>query len=333
MKTFIRLVLALVIVVVVVIAVGLGYLFFAYPVAQPPSTVKVEITPERVARGEYLVLHVTGCVGCHSEQDTTKFGLPVKPGTFGKGGEIFDEENGMPGKIYAKNITPAGIGSWSDGELIRAMTAGVSKDGTPLFPIMPYPHFGQLAEDDVHAIVAYIRSLKAIENTPPARSLSFPMNLIVRIIPAPASFKPRPSPTDKVAYGAYMVNAGMCTDCHTPVDGRGQPLPGRDFSGGQPFVNPATHFRSVSANITPDADTGIGSWTEQQFIDKFKGFETPNDAVLTTTEQRQNTMMPWTGFSGMTREDLSAIYAYLRTLKPVTNRVTKFPDAQPAGTQ
>ncbi len=99
------------------------------------------------------------------------------------------------------------------------------------------------------------------------------------------------------------------------------------------FKNPVTHFRAVTANITPDADTGIGSWTEQQFVDKFKGFETPSDAVLTPAEQRQNTMMPWTNFAGMTREDLGAIYAYLRTLKPVTNRVNKFPDAQPAGGQ
>jgi hypothetical protein len=83
-----------------------------------------------------------------------------------------------------------------------------------------------------------------------------------------------------------------------------------------------------SANITPDADTGIGSWTEQQFIDKFKGFETPNDATLSDPERRQNTVMPLTAYAGMTREDLSAIYTYLRTMKPVINRVNRFPDAK-----
>ncbi|MEO8681199.1 MAG: c-type cytochrome [Vicinamibacterales bacterium] len=333
MKILIRIVLALVLVVLVVAGVGLGYLFVVYPVSRPPSAIKVEATPERLARGEYLALHVTGCIGCHSEQDLTKFALPIKAGTHGKGGELFDEENGLPGKIYAKNITPAGIGAWTDGELIRAITEGVSRDGTPLFPIMPYTHFGQLAEDDVHALVAYIRTLKAIENTPPARTLNFPMNLITRIIPAPAAFKPRPAPSDKVAYGAYMVNAASCSECHTPIDDRGQPLPGREFSGGTTFRNLATRFRATSANLTPDADTGIGSWTEQQFIDKFKGFETPSGTVLTEAEQRQNTMMPWTNFAGMSREDLAAIYAYLRTVKPVTNRVTKFPDAQPGAGQ
>ena len=333
MKTLIRILLALVLVALVVVGVGLGYLFLRYPVTQPPSAMKVEATPERLARGEYLTLHVVGCVACHSEPDLAKFSLPIKPGTHGKGGELFDEDDGMPGKVYAKNITPAGIGTWTDGELIRAMTAGVSRDGTPLFPIMPYPNFGKMSEDDVHAIVAYIRTLKAIENTPPARTLTFPMNLITRIIPGPAAFKPRPPEGDRVAYGGYLVNAASCSDCHTPVDGQGQPLPGHEFSGGTVFRNHQTRFRVVSANITPDADTGIGSWTEQQFIDKFKGFETPDDRVLTPAEQRQNTQMPWTQFAGMTREDLGAIYTYLRTLKPVTNRVSKFPDAQPVGGQ
>jgi hypothetical protein len=333
MKILIRILLVLVLVLLVVAGAGLGYLYVVYPVSEPPSAIRVEATPDRLARGEYLVQHVSQCLSCHSEVDVNKFSMPVKPGTWGKGGELFDEGEGLPGKLYAKNITPAGIGSWTDGELIRAMTTGVSRDGTPLFPLMPYQHYGKMAEDDVHAMVAYIRTLKAIENTTPARTLNFPMNLITRTIPGHASFTQRPSPSDKVAYGAYMVNAALCSDCHTPIDDRGQPLPGLDFSGGQVFRHPVTHYRAVTANITPDADTGIGSWTEQQFIDKFKGFETPTDAELTPAELRQNTMMPWRQFAGMTREDLSAIYAYLRTVKSVTNRVTKFPDAQPAGGQ
>ena len=104
------------------------------------------------------------------------------------------------------------------------------------------------------------------------------------------------------------------------------PLPGLDFAGGMEIVE--TGYRVRSANITPDADTGIGSWTEQQFIDKFKGFETPTNATLTEPERRQNTPMPMTMYAGMKREDLSAIYAYLRTLKPIVNRVEKFPDAK-----
>ena len=324
-----RIAVGVVLFVLVLAGAGVGYVFIAFPKVGPPGVVKIEATPERLARGEYLANHVSGCIDCHSSHDWSRFAGPTKPQTFGRGGDRFDRENaGVPGVLYAKNITPAGIGTWTDGEVLRAVATGVSKDGTPLFPLMPYPHFGTMSEDDVHAIIAYVRSLAAIDNTPLPRSLVFPMNIITRTIPGPAAFKPRPPETDKVASGAYLVNAAACTDCHTPTDNRGQPLPGKEFAGGTEFRHPDLGFRVRSANITPDADSGIGAWTEQQFIDKFKGFESPSDHVLTDAEQRQNTAMPWTLFAGMTREDLSAIYAYLRTLPPVVNRVTKFPDAK-----
>jgi hypothetical protein len=179
----------------------------------------------------------------------------------------------------------------------------------------------------MHAVLAYVRSLKAIENSNvPERVLSFPLNLIVRTLPRAAAPQPRPSPEDKLAYGRYLTRSALCADCHTPIDERGTPLPGRDFAGGMEFYE--TGYRVRSANLTPDADTGIGSWTEQQFIDKFKGFENTEPAALSETERRQNTVMPITAYAGMTREDLSAIYAFLRTQKPVVNRVTRFPDAQ-----
>ncbi len=116
----------------------------------------------------------------------------------------------------------------------------------------------------------YVRSLKPIENANiPERELNFPLNLIVRTMPAAASHQQRPSPQDKIAYGRYMTRIALCADCHTPIDDRGTPLPGMDFAGGMEFIE--TGYRVRAANITPDADTGIGTWTEQQFIDKFKG--------------------------------------------------------------
>ena len=311
-------------VVVVAALAGLGYLLLAFPKVPPPAEVTLEPTPERLARGKYLSDHVTGCTACHSERDWTKFSGPVKPDRIGVGGQEFPL--GSAGTVYAKNITPAAIGSWTDGELQRAVTAGVSPDGTPLFPLMPYPHFGAMAADDMHAVLTYVRSWRAIEGQVPARSLNFPMNLIVRTIPTAAAPQPRPSPNDKLAYGRYITRSALCADCHTPIDDRGQPLPGKAFAGGLEFLE--TGYRVRAANITPDADTGIGAWTEQQFIDKFKGFENPSDAVLSESERRQNTVMPMTAYAGMTREDLSAIYTYLRTLPPVVNRVTRFPDAK-----
>ena len=325
MKTLLKIVGGLVLLLLVVAACGLGYLMLSFPKVPQPTAFKIDATPERLARGKYLNDHVMGCTTCHTQRDWTKYAGPVMADKLGAGGEEFNL-GPSAGKLYSKNITPAALGSWTDGELLRAVTQGVSKDGTPLFPLMPYPHYGALDEEDVHAVLAYIRSLKAIENTPPDRTLQFPLNMIVRTIPAANTFTKRPPQEDKLAYGRYMTKAALCTDCHTPIDDRGTPLPGMEFAGGMEFTE--TGYRVRSANITPDANTGIGSWTEQQFIDKFKGFENPTNATLGEHERSQNTVMPITAYAGMTREDLSAIYTYLRTIKPVTNRVEKFPDGQ-----
>lgn len=305
-------------------AAGLGYLFYAFPNV-PVAEYKIEATPERLARGKYLNDHVTGCTTCHSQRDWTRFSGPVQPDTVGMGGQTFNL--GPAGTVASKNITPAALGSWSDGEVLRAVTAGVSRDGAPLFPVMPYPHFGKMSEEDVHAILSYVRSLKAIENSNiPERTLSFPLNLIVRTIPKPAVHEPRPPASDTLAYGRYMLRSALCADCHTPIDDQGTPLPGMDFAGGTEIIE--TGYRVHAANITPDADTGIGTWTEQQFVDRFKSFDGYTAPVLSEVERRQNTPMPWTAYAGMTREDLAAIYAALRAQKPVVNRVTKFPDVQ-----
>jgi mono/diheme cytochrome c family protein len=325
MKRLVKILGVLVALLLVAAAAGVGYLYYAFPNVPLRADYRIEPTPERLARGKYLNDHVVGCTTCHSERDWTRFSGPVKAGTIGKGGQEFNL--GPAGVLYSKNITPAAIGSWTDGELLRAVTAGVSRDGNPLFPVMAYPHFGAMSEDDIHAALAYVRSLAPIENNNiPERRLSFPLNLIVRTMPKPATPQPRPPATDKLAYGRYMLRAALCSDCHTPIDDRGTPLPGLDFAGGMEFYE--TGYRVRSANITPDADTGIGTWTEQQFIDRFKSFEGAEPAVLSDAERRQNTVMPWTEYSGMTREDLSAIYAVLRTMKPVVNRVNRFPDAQ-----
>jgi len=324
MKTLLKIVAGLVLLLVALAACGYGYLMLAFPKVPPAPNVKFDTSPERIVRGKYLNDHVVGCTTCHTRRDWTKFSGPVKEELLGAGGESFNL--GPAGMLYSKNITPAAIGSWTDGELLRAVTQGVSKDGTPLFPLMPYPHFGAMSEDDVHAVLAYIRTLKAIEGTAPPRKLNFPLNFIVRTIPRANTYGTRPSPSDQVAYGKYMTTAALCSDCHTPIDDQGAPLPGMDFAGGMEFVE--TGHRVRSANITPDANTGIGSWTEQQFIEKFKGFENPTNATLAEHERAENTVMPITAYAGMTREDLAAIYAYLRTVKPVTNRVEKFPDAK-----
>lgn len=329
MRLLLRLLAVLVVLVAVVAAGGLTYLYARYPDVPPPSeSFVVKSTPELVERGAYLANHVAICMDCHTERDFSKYAGPLKPGRLGAGGEKFDRfTTGIPGTLYAKNITPFALGSWTDGELQRAVASGVSKDGTALFPLMPYINYGKLAEDDVHAILAYLRTLAPVESHMPARSLEVPLNFIVRTIPTEPHFGTRPPASDTIAHGEYLTRAAACTECHTPRDDQGQLLPGRTFAGGREFRFPDQGYRVRTANITPDADTGIGAWTEQQFVDKFKSFEAPDDRVLTDAEQRQNTVMPWRMYAGMTREDLGAIYTFLRSQKPVINRVEKWPDS------
>jgi mono/diheme cytochrome c family protein len=310
--------LGVLLIVAAAVAGGLAFLFIRYPDVPPAEDVRVIATPERLARGAYLAEHVSGCIDCHSTRDWTKFTAPLTPGTFGRGGDFFGEPESAV-QLWAPNITPAALGPWTDGEIIRAVTAGVDRDGRALFPIMPYHKYGRMAREDVEAIVAYIRTLEPIEHTASPRRLGFPLPLVVRTMPQAPAYRPIPPRTDRIAYGEYMVNAAACADCHTPQD-QGQPIAGMEFAGGFEFPMP-NGFRVRSANITPDADTGIGTWTEDQFVEKFKVFEGAPERVLSDVEQRDNTIMPWTVYAGITEDDLRAMYAYLRSLRPVINRV------------
>ena len=315
-----KVLLTILIIVVVVIAGGASYLKFALPDVGAATDLKIDITPERVQHGEYLANHVTLCMDCHSTRDWTKFSGPMVAGTNGKGGELFDEKVGFPGTFYSKNITPANIKDWTDGEIFRAVTTGVDKFGNALFPVMPYHNYGKMDKEDVYDIIAYIRSLPPIENSTPDRTIDFPMNFIVNTIPVKASFTEKPPKSDTIKYGAYLLNAAACEECHTKVN-KGQIIPELAFSGGRDFHMPNGVVNS--ANITPDKGTGIGGWTAEQFVARFKAYTNPaNTPVMDSTDV--NTIMPWTMLAGMDTSDLRSIYAYLQTLKPIKNEVVHF---------
>ena len=315
-----KVLLTILIIVVVVIAGGASYLKFALPDVGAATDLKIDITPERVQHGEYLANDVTLCMDCHSTRDWTKFSGPMVAGTNGKGGELFDEKVGFPGTFYSKNITPANIKDWTDGEIFRAVTTGVDKFGNALFPVMPYHNYGKMDKEDVYDIIAYIRSLPPIENSTPDRTIDFPMNFIVNTIPVKASFTEKPPKSDTIKYGAYLVNAAACEECHTKVN-KGQIIPELAFSGGRDFHMPNGVVNS--ANITPDKGTGIGGWTAEQFVARFKAYTNPaNTPVMGSTDV--NTIMPWTMLAGMDTSDLRSIYAYLQTLKPIKNEVVHF---------
>jgi len=284
--------------------------------------VKQDSLNKVIARGKYLALHVTACFHCHSHRDFTKYAGPEIPGTEGGGGEKFDsiELAGMPGTVYAANITPdssTGIGTWTDKEILRAMTQGINKNGDTLFPIMPYYSFNRLAKNDLLSIIAYVRTLKPIKNQVQDRQLTIPISKFYNEAALLKSVDGNVCPpvSDRVKYGGYLVTMAGCNGCHTPDD-KNMLAGGMEFNAGT--------FKVASANLTPDSSSGIGGWSKQAFLDKF---------IICRDKQgynynpgKQNTIMPVVDFAGMTDGDLKAIFAYLRTVKPVKNNVVKFPN-------
>ena len=305
--------------VVVLVGAWIAYMYIGKPSPGPVPELVVDRTPERLARGAYLANHVTGCMDCHSQRDTHLFSAPVVPGTEGMGGQKFTKEMmDLPGELIAPNITPAGIGKMSDGELLQAIVSGIGRDKRVLFPLMPYPGFRRLSQEDLYSIIAYIRSLKPIENSVPVGHIDFPVSMFIRSVPEPYTPEPAPDTANHIAYGKYMVTIAGCGDCHTPMD-QGKPIVGKEFAGGMVFHFPIGVIRS--ANITPDEETGIGLWTKDMFIEQF---EMRSSKPVSPDSMGFQTIMPWTLLGGMTTQDLGAIYDYLRTIPPVKNEVEKF---------
>lgn len=299
---------------------ALGAFLAKFPEVSPPADLEVRATPELLARGKYLAENVATCMDCHSTRDFSQFAGPVVPGTLGKGGERYGEEMGLPGTLYASNLTPSALGQWTDGELARAITSGVSRDGTALFPLMPYGDYRQLCERDLEAIIAYLRALSPIENQIPERKLNFPLNLLVRTMPAAATPGPCPDPGNKVEHGRYLTTLAGCESCHT-LQERGKPVAGMELAGG--FAFPLPKGGTVkSTNITPDVETGIGGWSREQFIARFREYAEAKERAV--EDGQFNTVMPWTLFGRMSEEDLGAIYDYLRTRKAVSHKVERF---------
>lgn len=307
--------------VIVAIAGVLTYIGTAFPKVKPARTMKIVATPEMLQRGSYLANHVCLCVDCHSERDMTKYCMPLIKGSIGQGGEVFDHNENFPGTFYARNITPYNLGSWTDGEIYRAITVGVDKDGVALFPVMPYQNYGKLDTNDIKALIAYIRTLPPVKKDIPASKADFPMNFIMKTIPAETTPQSIPSKSDVVAYGKYIATAASCTDCHTRQD-KGKYV-GKLFAGDFEFHMPDGSIIR-SANITPDKETGIGTWTKQMFIAKFKMYSDSNYHAPTVLPGQVNTIMPWDNYAGMDSADLGALFAYLQTVTPVKQEVTHY---------
>lgn len=293
------------------------YYFMILPRDIPPPELTIEITPERVARGQYLATAVFGCMYCHSERDWSLFGAPPVPGTLGKGGERFDQRVGVSGVLISANITPAGIGDWSDGEVYRAIVNGLHKDGYALFPIMPFDVYLHLETEDVYSIIAYLRTLEPTEAEYSGRRMTRLMQFIAnsRVLPADPW---QVDQDDPLSRGEYMVIIAGCRFCHTPANERMQPYEDMRFGGGLGMRIPGGGT-VYSANISPDPETGIGNWSEADFIARFKAYQ---GARIPITETGFQTQHAWSEYAQLTEADLAAIYAYLMAQPPVRNAVS-----------
>jgi mono/diheme cytochrome c family protein len=311
-KWFLLVVLALACLTAIAITFTVGWRPFLGPEARPLTSRTFERTPQRLERGRYIANGYGGCIYCHSPHDWSAPAHPLVPGREGSGGAL--PYAGLPGRIVAPNLTPdpeTGAGRWTDDQLARAIREGVAHDGRALFPIMPYTHYRHMPDEDLASIVVYLRSLPPVRNALPRTELIFPVKYLIRNVP-----KPVLSPVldlapvfEPVKRGEQLVNLGGCGDCHTPRD-RDRDLPGMAFAGGTPFPGPWGYV--AAANITPDA-SGIPYYDEALFIAAMRtGF---------VRARPLNPVMPFQVVKNVSDDDLKAMFAYLRTLKPVRHRV------------
>jgi mono/diheme cytochrome c family protein len=299
---------------VLIISLGITFTIGWRPIIGPKARTLTErhfeSTPDRLARGKYLVEAVTGCVGCHSPADLSKPGVPPLEGKLGAGAPWPDKQ--LPW-LVAPNITPdkqTGAGNWSDDTLARAIREGIGHDGRALFPVMPYGNYRSMSDEDLASVVVYIRSLPAVSNQLPTTRKPFPLNFLVNSMPQPiVGAVANPDVSSSVSRGAYLVTMASCADCHTPQE-RGQAVSGMDFAGGFVFDGPTGVV--ASANITPDA-SGISYYDETLFIQAIREGK--------VGARQLNPVMPWWFYGKMSDEDLKSVFAYLKTLKPVHHRV------------
>ena len=293
---------------------AVGWQVVLGPDARPVSTEPFEATPERLARGQYLVEGPAHCFHCHTEHDLSQPELPINQAKKGAGWVLPIPELNNPA---APNITPdpeTGIGTWSDDEIARAIREGVRRDGSALFPIMPYLDYASMTDEDVRSIVVYLRTIPPVPGTTPARALPFPLEHIVNTIPKPlAADRPVPARTTPVERGEYLVALAGCQGCHSPAVG-GEPVPGLTLAGGEPFPDVGQPGAVIhSPNITFDP-SGIAHYDEALFIETLRSGRMGGRVL--------SHIMPFAFFRAMTDDDLRDVLAFLKSRPHVQHRVS-----------
>jgi mono/diheme cytochrome c family protein len=295
-----------------------------------PVDVTVTRAEAQVARGEYLATAVMACGACHAERDWSHVSGPPKDGTEFAGSPDIARQERFSEKFSfsAPSLTPHHLASWTDGELARVIVFGQRPDGRGLFPYMPYfVYRDALAKDDLAAVVAFLRTLPPVSNEPPGEP-RFPMpGFVLNRFPEARVLRDQPPRPGDPDYGRYLAEIGGCVACHTDADKRGT-FVGPRYGGGREFKVPAPGDGVVrSANLTPDDETGLGTWTRERFIARFRGATLDEARRQSVSPGGFNTVMPWWAWARMRDEDLGAIYDYLRSLPAVRRPVMKYTPA------
>ena len=271
----------------------------------PSIQFRVESTPETVAQGRKLVRLL--CMDCHFD-----------PATRALTGKRMRDVPSKFGTIFAPNITQHvanGIGSWSDGELAFLFRTGIRRDGRYEPPYMI--KLPNASDDDIAAIIAFLRSddvmvkASAVSSHPSEPSFLVKMLCYFAFRPLPYPSKPISAPpkTDRVAYGRYLANGLLdCYSCHSADFRTNNPLkPERSahFYGGGNLFRSTENSTIESPNITADVRTGIGSWSEEQFVNALRRGFRPDRAPM---------RYPMPRYVELENDESGAIFAYLRTV-------------------
>jgi cytochrome c2 len=307
-------------IVVVALIAGAGFAGFVSIRGIPTYTVSipeipdVEVTPERVARGAKMSAML--CQHCH-----------LDPATNAMTG-VYMVEIPEFGTINAKNITndpEYGIGKWTDAEIIYLLRTGIHPHTGAFVP--PYmPKLVHMADEDINAIVAYLRSdmpeVQAVKSELPPSSPSFLTKFLCLVAFKPFDFPSQPIPlpdtTNQLEWGKYITLYQLeCYACHSrsfETMNMLKPELSEGFFGGGNPIGTADGSRIMSRNITPDEETGIGTWTEEQFLKAVKYGIHPNGPALRP---------PMVPYVQLTDDEVRAIFAYMKTVPPIKNKVDR----------
>jgi mono/diheme cytochrome c family protein len=291
---------------------------------RPTTNELVPSTPERLARGGYLVNQAMSCGACH----TTHEGGTIQ-GSERADMYLAGNDTGLPSegfKFWIPNLTSdveTGLGGWSDDEIMRAIRDGVGRDGHLFFPMMPFSSYQHLADEDLRAVVAYLRTVPPIKHTRTSakNELGFFGFLINRGVVAhlPArDVPPPPRPEqDKLKAGEYVMRLGHCWECHSMTGSGPHDVGEKGFLGGW---DKAQEFPGVGKvyfrNLTPDTETGLGKYSAEQIKQALREGKRLDGKPMAVP---MSLFIPH--ISGLADEDLDALVTYLKSVPAYANKI------------